>query len=42
MVSGGYFSPQQPRATHPAARDVKVQDDLLDYCAELAGVELPR
>jgi hypothetical protein len=25
-----------------AARDVKVQDDLLDYCAELVGVELPR
>ena len=29
-------------ATHPAARDVEVQDDLLDYCAELTGVELPR
>ena len=42
MVTGGYFYHQQPRATHPAARDVKVQDDLLDYCAELAGVELPR
>ena len=25
-----------------AARDVKVQDDLLDYCAELVAVELPR
>lgn len=42
MVTGGYFYHQQPRATHPAALDVKVQDDLLDYCAELAGVELPR
>ncbi len=42
VVSGGYFYHQQPRATHPAARDVKVQDDLLDYCTELTGVELPR
>jgi hypothetical protein len=25
-----------------AARDVKVQDDLLDDCAELVGAELPR
>jgi hypothetical protein len=24
------------------ARDVKVQDGLLDYCAELVGGELPR
>src|SRR5271166_2635864 len=42
MVTGGYFYHQQPRRTHPAARDVKVQDELLDYCAELAGVELPQ
>ncbi len=41
-VTGGYFYHQQPRRTHPAARDVKVQDELLDYCAELTGVELPR
>ena len=38
----GYFYHQQPRATHPAARDVKVQDELLGYCAELVGLELPR
>jgi hypothetical protein len=25
-----------------AARDVKVQDGRLDYCAELVGGELPR
>ena len=25
-----------------AARDVKVQDERLDYCAELARGELPR
>ena len=41
-VTGGYFYHQRPRATHPAAGDVKVQDELLDYCAELSGVELPR
>ncbi len=41
-VVGGYFYHSQPRETHPAARDVKVQDELLGYCAELAGLELPR
>jgi NAD(P)-dependent dehydrogenase (short-subunit alcohol dehydrogenase family) len=41
-VTGGYFYHSAPRETHPAARDVKVQDELLDYCAELVGVELPR
>jgi NAD(P)-dependent dehydrogenase (short-subunit alcohol dehydrogenase family) len=41
-VTGGYFYHQQPRATHPAARDVKVAGELLRYCAELTGVELPR
>ncbi len=40
-VTGGYFY-HSPRETHPAARDVTVQDGLLDYCAELVGVELPR
>jgi NAD(P)-dependent dehydrogenase (short-subunit alcohol dehydrogenase family) len=42
MVSGGYFYHQQPAETNPAARDVKVQDELLSYCAGLAGDELPR
>ena len=28
--------------THPAARDVRVQEELLGYCAELTGTELPR
>jgi NAD(P)-dependent dehydrogenase (short-subunit alcohol dehydrogenase family) len=42
MVSGGYFYHQQPGETNPAARDVKVQDELLSYCAGLAGLELPR
>ena len=40
MVSGRYFYHQQPRETNPAARDGTVQDRLLGYCAQLAGVEL--
>ena len=40
--TGGYFYHQRPRDTHPAARDVRVQEDLLGYCAELTGTELPR
>jgi NAD(P)-dependent dehydrogenase (short-subunit alcohol dehydrogenase family) len=41
-VTGGYFYHQQPLQTHPRARDVTVQDELLGYCAELTGTELPR
>ena len=41
-VTGGYFYHQRPRDTHPAARDVEVQEDLLGYCAGLTGTELPR
>jgi NAD(P)-dependent dehydrogenase (short-subunit alcohol dehydrogenase family) len=40
-VTGGYFFHQRPQQTHPAARDVMVQDELLGYCARLSGVELP-
>jgi len=40
--TGGYFYHQRPRATHPAAGDVKVQEELLGYCAEIAGTELPQ
>jgi len=40
-VTGGYFFHQRPQQTHPAARDVAVQDELLGYCARLSGVELP-
>lgn len=39
--TGGYFFHQRPQPTHPAARDVKVQDELLGYCAGLTGTELP-
>jgi NAD(P)-dependent dehydrogenase (short-subunit alcohol dehydrogenase family) len=40
-VTGGYFFHQRPQETHPAARDVAVQDELLGYCARLSGIELP-
>jgi NAD(P)-dependent dehydrogenase (short-subunit alcohol dehydrogenase family) len=41
QLTGGYYFHQQPRATHPAASSVEVQDGLLAACAELSGVELP-
>jgi NAD(P)-dependent dehydrogenase (short-subunit alcohol dehydrogenase family) len=39
--TGGYFYHQRPRDAHPATHDVMVQEDLLGYCAELSGTELP-
>jgi hypothetical protein len=39
-VTGGYFYHQQPRTAHPAAGHLRVQDQLLRYCAELTGVTL--
>jgi hypothetical protein len=39
-VTGGYFYHQKPRTAHPAARDLKVQDQLLRYCAALTGVTM--
>jgi hypothetical protein len=39
-VTGGYFYYQKPRTAHPAARDLKVQDQLLRYCAALTGVTM--
>ena len=38
IVTGGYFYHQKPRAAHPAASDIKIQDQLLAYCAALTGV----
>jgi NAD(P)-dependent dehydrogenase (short-subunit alcohol dehydrogenase family) len=40
-VTGSYFYHQQPRDAHPAARDRRLQDQLLAYCATLTGVTLP-
>jgi len=41
MGTGGYFYHQRPREVHPAARSTKVQDGLLNQCANLTGVALP-
>jgi len=41
-VTGGYFYHQKPRTAHLAARDPKIQDRLLRYCAALTGVTLAR
>lgn len=40
-VSGGYWYHQQRRRPHPATMDAALQDQLLDYCASLTGVDLP-
>jgi NAD(P)-dependent dehydrogenase (short-subunit alcohol dehydrogenase family) len=40
-VTGEYFYHQQPRRTHPAAHDPRLQDALLDYCAGLTATALP-
>jgi hypothetical protein len=40
LGTGGYFYHQQPRDTHPAVHDPRVQDGLLAACAELTGVEI--
>ncbi len=42
MVSGRLFYHQRPKEPNPAAQEVKVQDELLSYCAGLTGVELTR
>ena len=41
LVSGQYFYHKKIRAAHPAAADVNFQNQLLDACARLTGVELP-
>ncbi|NHC13863.1 SDR family NAD(P)-dependent oxidoreductase [Motilibacter deserti] len=40
-VTGTYLRHQRPQRAHPAASDERVQDELLDRCAQLTGVELP-
>lgn len=40
LVTGRYFHHQQPRPPHPATRSPEVQERLLEYCADLTGVEL--
>jgi NAD(P)-dependent dehydrogenase (short-subunit alcohol dehydrogenase family) len=39
-VSGEYFYHLQKRQPHPATREVRIQDRLLDFCSRVTGVEL--
>jgi hypothetical protein len=39
-VTGGYFYHQQPRRMNPSTRREKLQEQLLDYCREVSGIEL--
>jgi len=41
LVSGRYFSHEQPQSCHPAAADPAVQDKYLSECARLSGVVFP-
>lgn len=40
-VTGGYFYHLKPRRPNPQARDVALQDRLLDICREISGIDLP-
>jgi NAD(P)-dependent dehydrogenase (short-subunit alcohol dehydrogenase family) len=40
-VTGGCFHHRKPCEVHPGARDTRLQDELLAYCASLSGVTLP-
>jgi NAD(P)-dependent dehydrogenase (short-subunit alcohol dehydrogenase family) len=40
-VTGQYFYHRQLRRVHPDAQRTDLQDELLAYCADLAGVPLP-
>jgi NAD(P)-dependent dehydrogenase (short-subunit alcohol dehydrogenase family) len=40
-VSGQYFYHQKHRQVHPAAREVALQEQLIDYCTRLTGLGLP-
>jgi len=40
-VSGGYWHHQRPTEPHPAVRDLRFQDELLDALARLTGTRLP-
>jgi NAD(P)-dependent dehydrogenase (short-subunit alcohol dehydrogenase family) len=42
MVTGGYFYHMRPRPPKPATRDVERQEQLIDACQRLSGVDLPR
>ncbi len=40
IATGRYFYHQRQRETHPAASSIEVQEELLDACGELTGIEL--
>ena len=40
-VTGQYFFHLKPKAVDPAARDEKLQDEVIKICQRLSGVELP-
>jgi NAD(P)-dependent dehydrogenase (short-subunit alcohol dehydrogenase family) len=40
-VSGEHFYHMEKRDPLPAARDVSIQDRLLDFCSHVTGMELP-
>jgi len=40
-VTASNFFHQKPRDVHPAARDVRVQDELVAYCESLSAIALP-
>lgn len=40
-VSGDYFYHMKRRDTHPAVRDVEVQERLIEACERLSGIRLP-
>ncbi|HVN13357.1 MAG TPA: SDR family NAD(P)-dependent oxidoreductase [Kineosporiaceae bacterium] len=42
LVTGAYFYHRRRRSPEPVAREPELQDALLDYCAQLTGVGLPR
>jgi NAD(P)-dependent dehydrogenase (short-subunit alcohol dehydrogenase family) len=41
-TSGGYFYHLGPREPNPEARDVALQDRLIDICREISGIDMPR
>jgi len=41
-TTGGYFYHLKRREPNPEARDVALQDRLIDICTEISGVDLPR
>jgi hypothetical protein len=39
-VTGGYFYHKEPARLNSAARDLSLQDRLLEYCRDLTGIAL--